>query len=99
MEEEQKRLHAVTKGFLRENQSQVTVKSLRRRWKWGRRKKKKKRTGVGRKKELYIFSYFTLQAIPSLILFQTLAFIFHFYSARTPAEFEKFHSRKRAEKS
>lgn len=87
-----KRLHAVTKGFLKENQSQVTVKSLRRRWKWGGGRKRRKE-----KKELYILLYFTLQAIPSLTLFQTLAFIFHFYCARTPAEFEKFHSRKRAD--
>lgn len=50
MEEEQKRLHAVTKGFLRENQSQVTVKSLRRRWKWGGGRKRRKEQGLVEKK-------------------------------------------------
>lgn len=52
----------------------------------GRRKRKKK--------ELW---YLNLQAIPAPVFFQTLPFIFHFYSTRTPAEFEKFHSRRRAD--
>jgi len=66
-----KRQHAVTKGFLRENQSQVTMKSLRRR----KKRKRRKAQGLVENKELYILSYLNLQAILSLILFQTLAFI------------------------
>jgi len=59
--------------------------------------KKKKSTGVGRKKRA-IHIVIPQPANYSLPYFiSNSGFHFHFYSARTPAEFEKFHSRKRAD--
>lgn len=62
----------------------------------GRRKRKKKGQGLVKKKKKLVLWYLNLKAIPTLVFFQSLPFIFHFYSTRTPAEFEKFHSRRRA---
>lgn len=66
----------------------------------GRRKRKKKGQGLVKKKKKKRAIGIVIPQPASYSRSRFLSnspFIFHFYSTRTPAEFEKFHSRKRAD--